>query len=241
MTDPATVTIGDDQHRLGAFKAYKAVHVAAIVASISDKVQELVKAWQDYDREYRRNNKIRVPEEVAATRGWTVDDRLWKADDAGGRYLELPAVPTDEERWLNVFGRAFQLARTEVTRAIALVVVADRDLERAEDEGPAAIDDLLDQTGRDLLRRATIGQTIALVARAIDVIKSELAAAEDDLGKIRRLWLQAPPEAQDQEEGEEGEAPTPSSPGSSTSSAPRTEDGDEPTSSTEPAIATSNA
>lgn len=245
MTDPLNprtpdglVTIGDQTIRLRSFKAFKAAHALAIVATIADQASSISEEYSDFQRRYSETHTTRVPESIVAVRGWDVPDPLWKVDETGARYLELPERPSEEQAILHVFESAYRLARTEVLRLLALLTIGDSDLATAEDDG--TVDDTLDREGKRLFRTAETWQIVDLLHAGIALLRDELLQRREKMGEIRGLRTSRTATAPTVQTpaSPASETPTDGSTGPSTSS-PEPTDGVAVRSSMEPATATS--
>jgi hypothetical protein len=245
---PRDVSLGDlGTLHVGSFRAFKAVHVGALISNASTKAEAVWEAYEAFKRDYRAANRQRVPEEVVTIQNWNVADSAWKVDDTGQRYIEIPQVPDDNQVILHIFEQAFTTARTEVTRLLGLIVIPNSELETAEAEGDQAVQNVLDNKGREVLRKATTGEIIRLLAATVDAVRDELEQQKAELGKLQSLWRRtrssAPPDEADETQGEttspDSTTPPDDSSDSSTPSAPPTEAGPGATSSGE--LATSSS
>jgi hypothetical protein len=189
-TERLTLHIGGDDDdaveiRLRPFKATKGIYAGAIVAEISDSAKALMQSDREFVRTYGDRNRRRISEDVAIVRAWEVPENRWRVDDDGSRYLELPATPSDEERFMEGFRAAFAIARRQVGQLMALVVADDDELFEIEDsDGEDGVMNYLADQGKLLLRKATIGEAVDIAWAAFEQTRREL---EDRGGKLRSL------------------------------------------------------
>lgn len=211
----AKVKIGGNERVLQPFSAAKAMEAAALVTEIIDHGNGVIAAMDDYAVGASERATVSVPRAAAfyrdPDRAALVPDDAWKAS---GDKLELPGPrPGFEEQLIAVFPQVFRVARDQVLKLLALVLVDERELQTADEQGGAdAIELLLAKQGRDLLYSARMEELLALGHGAWEVCREQLAADPTALALIQRLQaLRSGPTTV-----------TPSAPGSSTGSPART-------------------
>lgn len=187
-TEVPAVTIGGREIRLQSFKAFKSAHVAAMVSEVTAEAEQIAESYTEFVRDYRANHQVKVTEAIATVRGWDVPEGQWLTDENGGRYIELPETPPDERVMMHVFGDAYRLARLQVIRILALLVVDNDRLAAAEDESPEAVGALLDTEGKAIMRSAETWEIIDLLDAARCLLARELEVRAGKAGKLRGLW-----------------------------------------------------
>jgi hypothetical protein len=155
-----------------------------LISRVGDQIRELLSDLRGFESEYRANNMVRFTRAQAQMRGWEFPDEAFATpEDGGEQYIDLPGLPSAEERLMFAFPRAFGLARQEVKRLLALIVVPDEELRVAE--GAGQIDEALDKLGDRLLHEGEIGEIVELLAAAVDHVRGQLAPHAEALGKLR--------------------------------------------------------
>lgn len=237
MPDQPQVQIGSSTHTLEEFIAFKAVYAGEIVAGASAQIQQLLAKVAQFNRDYRKENVVRITRGTAAMRGYEIPEAAWNADG----YIELPDSPDQMEIIGFIFPEAFKLARNEVLKLLALALISDNDLQEAE--GGGQLDSALLDRGKRLLFQATLGQLINLTGVVTEMVQDTFDEQAEALGKIRSALQRARPNRVEEQPTEltpatVTPAPGASSPPSSTPS-PEPTDGTGTESPSEPAIATS--
>jgi hypothetical protein len=194
-TERITLHIGGDDDdavdvTLRPFKGTKGVYAGAIIAEVSDEAKAMVRHDADFRRTYGETNRRRITEDVAIMRGWEIPDSKWHHDtETGERFLELPATPSDEERFMELFRMGFQLARRQVAQLVALVLADDEELFEVEDQGgDEAVLEFLAANGKALLRKATVGEIIDVAWAAFEQTRIELESRGGKLRGLRGLF-----------------------------------------------------
>lgn len=246
-TQRITLHIGGDDEdavnvTLRSFKGTKGIYAGAIIAEVSDEAKAMIRADADFRRRYGETNRRRITEDVALMRGWEIPDDRWRIDgETGERYLELPAQPSDEERFMEMFRQGFQLARRQVSQLAALVLADDDELFEVEDSGgDEAVLEYLATQGKALLRKATIGELIDVAWAAFEQTRIELESRGGKLRGLRGLFSTtrssaptqqaAPAQPEPSETESTQETPQSESPDSSTTSPAPTDGTDAPSS-----------
>lgn len=234
MTPAPSVKIGDTEYKLRPFKAFKAMVAGDLISNVGDEIRQVLGEVKVYEREYGKENVVRFTKAQTDLRGWVFSDDAFVTNAGEEPYIDLPGVPTDQEKWMFVFPRAFKLAKDEVAKLLALVVVPDQELAAAE--GAGDIDTPLANLGRKIIHEAEIGEMIELISATIEHVQAQLTQHGVAVGKIReayRSWTASAEEPPDERKTTvEPMRVISASPDSSTP-LPTPTDGDETTSSTE--------
>lgn len=172
------VRVGERTYTLAPFRAFKAVHAGEIIARVSEQVSQLMEEDVAYQRRYAEENTSRLTRGVARLRGY----ENWPD---GEEFVDLPGMPAVEERVANVFPKAFKLARDEVLQLLALIVIPNSDLRKAEADG--RVDEALREVGEELFYEAEWGELLELLAAASDQIRDTFESHRETLGKLRGL------------------------------------------------------
>lgn len=240
------VRIGENTYVLKPFRAFKAIIAGELISRVGDEIRELLSELARFDREYRQTNVVRISKAQALQRGWDLPADAFVTPDDGEPFVELPGMPSAEERLMFAFPRAFKLAREEVTKLLALIVITNDDLRNGDINGD--VEERLEKLGQELIHGGEVGEIVELLAATVDHVREQLAQHGGAVGKLRDFLRRATnPTSPDAEEDEADDRKTTlepmvvvsASPDSSTSSPPPT-DGDETESSTELTGATSS-
>ena len=186
----AKAKIGGNERTIPDFSAAKAMEAGALVSAIIQKGGGLINAMGEYATRQRQATAVRVSRAAmyleAPDRAAQVPDKAW---EASGNVIELPGpVPGFEEQLLAVFPQVFELARDEVFKLLALVLVTDRELQDAETTGGAdGVADLLATKGRDLRYEAKMEEVFALAAAAWEHCQEQLKADPTAQALLQKL------------------------------------------------------
>lgn len=178
--------MGEQTITLAPFKTYKGVVASQIVATVSDRISELMDELAKFVAEYGEKHKIRITREVAVAQGYT---GLLEGELQDKPFIELPDTPSIEEQIMAVFSKAIGFAEREVLELVGLVVISNAELRKARDDG--TVFDALHAKGQDLVDEAEIGEFIALLTAANDLVQEQLAPHREALGKLRALYARA--------------------------------------------------
>lgn len=184
------VRIGGNERTIQPFSAAKAIEAGALVTEIVQAGNGLLATMNDYVRESTERNTIRMPRAALfyrdPERAAQIPADAW---EASGNQLELPGpVPSFEEQLLGVFPQLFTLARDQVLKLLALVLVDERELEQADEQGGTdGVQDLLAREGRRLLYQARMEELLALAQASWDVCRTQLAADPTAQALLSRL------------------------------------------------------
>lgn len=184
------IRIGGNEQVLQPFSAAKAIEAGALVTEIVQAGNGLISAMNDYVRDSSERNTLRMPRAVVfyrdPERAAQIPADAWEASE---NMLELPGpVPSFEEQLLGVFPQLFTVAREQVLKLLALVVVDERELEQADTQGGAdGVQDLLAVKARELLYRAQMPELLSLAQAAWDVCREQLAADPTAQALLNRL------------------------------------------------------
>jgi hypothetical protein len=143
------------------------------------------------------------------------------ADMGEQGYVEYPGQVEDWQIYAAGFTKAMNVMPTELEKLLGLVVISNADLERVYNEGGReALDEKIEQLGRELLMQGELEEVIKLAAAAGEVIYDQLDRARSALGKLRALYARATKREQQPEtiEGSATEEPKTSSTDGSQSS-----------------------
>lgn len=190
MGEMTKVTIGEEDFALRPFKAYKALVFGELISRVGDEVRELMGELAMYDRDYRQTHMVRFTKAQAIDRGWTIGEggipeSSFVTPEGGGEpYIDMPRKPSEEERLMFVFPRAFKVAGSEVTRALGLLVIPDNELRAVHRQGEEALNTALDNLGERILD-GEVGEIVELLAAAIDHLQDQLSGHEAAVGKIK--------------------------------------------------------
>jgi hypothetical protein len=213
----ATIKIGGAERLIAPFSAAKAMEAAGLVSEIVEAGNGILAAMDDYAAKHAERSTIKVPRAAAFYRNpeaaAAVPNDAW---EASGNVLEVPGPrPGFEEQLLAVFPQVWRVARDQVLKLLALVLVGDSELEQADsDGGQDGIDKLLATEGRALLHKAQMQELVALGQTAWEVCRDQLQADPTALAMVNRLMSL-------RTSGQQKTA-TASGPGSSTASRGRT-------------------
>lgn len=239
MGDTREVRVGEQTYTLRPFRAFKAIIAGELISRVGDEIRELLSELARFDREYRQTNTVRFTKAQAMQRGWDLPADAFVTPDDGEPYVDLPGVPSAEERLMFAFPRAFRLAREEVTKLLALIVISNDDLRNGDIAGD--VEERLEKLGQELIHGGEVGEIVELLAATVDHVKGQLAQHGEAVGKLRDFLRRA--SSQDPQEDTEDRKTTvepmrvvAEQPPSSTSS-PAPTDGDE----TEPSTALTGA
>jgi hypothetical protein len=197
----AKVTIDGNERVLQPFRAAKALEAAALISEIVEHGGEIFAAMDTYAAEHAQRNTLRISRAAAffrdPERAAAVPDDAWQGS---GNVLEVPGPrPAFEEQLLAVFPQIFRAARDQVLKLLALVLVDEADLERADTEGGVeGIDALLKQRGRQLLYEAQMEELLPLGRVAWAVCQEQLRADPTALALLEGLkarWSRSQPTA----------------------------------------------
>lgn len=186
MGQAKTVRVGGTEYSLRPFKAFKAIIVGEILSDVGDEIRELLSAVEVYRREYGQEHVVRFTAAQIHQRKWDIPDSAFVTPDGGEPYVDLPGVPSNDEILMFGFPRAFKLAREEVTKLLALLVVPDEELRVAE--GAGELDGALRQLGDRMLHEGELGEIVDLLAAAVEHAEAQLAAHRESVGKLRAAW-----------------------------------------------------
>lgn len=184
-----TIRVGPTDYTLRPFKAYKAILAGELISHVGDEIREIMAAERGYERQYGQEHAVRFTRAQATNRGWDLPDSAYVTPENGEPYVDMPAMPSMEERMMFAFPRAFKLARSEVTKLLALVVVGDQELMVAE--GSGNLDKALTDLGNKMLHEGEIGEIVDLIAASISHVQDQLAPRGESLGKIRAFFNRA--------------------------------------------------
>lgn len=186
----AKVKIGGDERVIQPFSAAKAMEAGALVTEILEQGNEILAGMEEFAEQHSLRNAVKVPR---ATAFWqnpeaaaAVPADAWEASN---NVIEVPGRrPGFEEQLLAVFPSVFKVARGQILKLLALVLVDERDLEKADTDGGAdGIDQLLTDEGRKLLYKAQMEELLALAQSAWQVCSDQLRSDPTALALLTRL------------------------------------------------------
>lgn len=205
---------------------------AAVARRLAEKAPEKIpESAEDGSRDKTRS------ELEAEARQFEARAESWAAQrkELGERpYIEVPnpeGAPF-AQAVAHVFPKAFAVARDEVKKLLALVVIPNADLQAADEEGKA--DETLTQLGKRLFYEGELGELLELAVAAGEQIESEFERYAGPVGKLRALLERALSGVTQQKSPETQETSTTDSPSSSTPSQPPTDGAEEKSSSESP-------
>lgn len=184
----AQVRVGGTDYALRPFKAFKALVAGDLISGVGEETRLLLAKVREFERDYGKTNVVRFTKAQCAQRGWNdLPDSAFVEPEGGEPYIDLPGSPSSEELMMFGFPEAFRLARTEVAKLLALIVIPDEEL-RVSEAGDGGVDAALDALGQRLVHEGEIGEIIALLAAAVEHARAQLSAHREDLGKLRSAW-----------------------------------------------------
>ena len=255
MTDQTReVRIGETAYRIARFKGLKAVLAGALVSRVMREVPDLQEKTFAFRKHFRENNTIKITPAMAKMSRFAPLELTTADFEAVGGDIEFPEDPGPGAIFIHVFPDLFELAREQLQRFFALLVIPNRDLEEADDAD--TIDEALTKLGKKVIREADIDELVELFVTGVEVFRDQMSGKKERLGELHIPWLDRTlglktesPTDQEQESNGHGQiSPTPTEepPSPPQSSVPPSSsdvpDGDsaEETSSTEPLGASSS-
>jgi hypothetical protein len=217
------VTLGDSNYAVQRFTGYKALRAGRLIARITKHSRPIMEEMGDFARDYEKKNALVITKGMSklprfAAVGFTEEDF-----DASGGEIRIPQPPSLMEQIIAVFPSVFEVAEGEVLELLALLVMSNSELRKADNED--RVDDALKEKAKEIMFEADLDQMIDLLAMAQEVLQEQFAGKEDKLGKLKSLIFRGAEE----ENSDNGTT----KPTSSTSS-PDITSGTETPSSTEP-------
>lgn len=227
-----TVQIGEREYRVERFTIYKAELVGDAVSAVFDKLPQIDDHLAKFRDKYREQNSFTLTRATAEFRhpdiAANMSDAAWEASD---QRIVVPVSPAPEEELAHAFPLAFQIAREEVLRVLAIVSTSNQELEDAEEADD--VDVVLDKTARRL-RHSDLAEVLELGELAMDVVKEQMAAGKLQAvsGMLMPLFGLAPPgrtTSENESDGDPAENEEGSTSGSPNGSGPSDDSSPEPT------------
>lgn len=132
-------------------------------------------------------------------------------------HVEWPASPDPWEVYMFGFPKGLAIAKDEVLKLIALVVIDNKALRKAHHDGDVAqVHRELLELGEELLWEGELEELVALAALAGDVLEEKFEKSRSAVGKLHALYERATNPTQQTEE--QTPEPTPGATDSSSSS-----------------------
>lgn len=190
MTEESTpageVSIGDQKVTVERFSVFKVIEATTIVTTIMEEVPQLGEKISDFTRDYRAKHSVTISRAAAELR--YSEEELSKisetAWEAGNQQIEIPASPGPIDVAAHVFPDVFRVAREEVLRLVALVVIPNSELEDADLNGDVAEE--LDKKAR-MLRHKDAGDLLDVLAVTAEVLGAQFEGKAEALGPIAKL------------------------------------------------------
>lgn len=171
------IVIGDTAVRIHPDMAWeRAARVGDILADTSEAVPAIMLMMSEFDNAYRQQAAMELVPDTAS------EDELADA-------LASVEGPPLEQQIAVIFPAVWKVARSEILQLLAILTTTDQDLFDADDKaGDAGIEERLNQQAK-LLRRAKLGDLIALAIDAIPAVMGQIeevskALGENNLGKL---------------------------------------------------------
>jgi hypothetical protein len=182
MSNQVIVTLGDKQYPIQRFRGLKAILVMASVARISREVPDIM---NDAIKDFQSRHTITVTEGMSRLprfAAFSTEDFDAAETRTGKREIEIPAVMTNTEQFMQSLPKLLEEARTEVIRLFAILIIPQMELKAADKSGnmEAKLDDYTDI----LMDDAEIDQLADLVFAARDVLSEQLGDRSERLGKM---------------------------------------------------------
>jgi hypothetical protein len=189
------VTVGDKEFTIASPSLDKTMRITDYVAEILEEVPGIFDQMEQFRVTYRANHReiltfqdFKNPEyaPVIETLGFTAEDFEDEAkliiDDAGNAGLAVYQSPSDFETIAAVFPKVWSAARSNLSDLCALLLITDGELEEHDKRG--AVDALVDQRSHWLRHNATLEQLLELVSIGLVIVKEQIEAASESLGKV---------------------------------------------------------
>lgn len=186
MASNRDVQIGDRTVTIQAFKGFKALEVARIVAAIGKQAPDVQQEIAEFTNQYEESNTVKITPGMAVLPRY---EGLGLTDDhfaRSGGVIEVPLSPKTWEQVAAVFPSVFEAARDDVVKLLALLTTPNSEL-REWDEADA-VDDELEKEGRKLLHDADFDQYVDLLIAAVEVVQEQFKGKADAVGKVAGLW-----------------------------------------------------
>jgi hypothetical protein len=190
---PHKVQLGDTELTITRFRGLKALLASALVGRVMREVPDLQDRVTTFTKKYRKENEVELTRPMAklprfAFFGFTEEDFAASPDGI----IRLPEEPTTQQIMLAVAPDLIDLARKELVRLLALIVIPNSELEAADDADD--IEGALDKQGKTLIRTAEFDELLELFVVAWEVMRDQILAKKDKLGKLTelpflRMWL----------------------------------------------------
>lgn len=197
------VQIGDEMLPIPPFKGFKAIRAGKLLARVTTQVQDLWKRADEFEEEYRNTHSMRITRQEANLRGW---EHITFPE--GQDHIEIPEPPADEQKFLEVFEKAFELIEDELVQMAALVLAPNKELKEAHNEDrDGGVNNYLERRGEELLHEANIGQLVDLAVAVKASLEDELLgkkAALAGIGNALGLRSLSPEREESRETTEEG-------------------------------------
>lgn len=176
MSERREVRVGADHFVLRPFRGFKALLVLARLTALTEIAPEIQNQVRARLREHRESSQVEIPRNVFELRypdeAQGISETAW---EKAGHVIRLPdpdVLPLDGATvFLAVLPRLLKLARTEVLEILALVVVGDDELRRADEEG--TVDELVESAGKKLLYEGTLEELAELGLAAAAVVQEQ--------------------------------------------------------------------
>jgi hypothetical protein len=186
MTERREVRVGDEHYVLRPFRGLKAVLVLERVTKLLEVLPEIQAEARTEFRRQRDENVIEIDRAVFEFRypedAKAISETAWQE---AGQKIRLPDdMPFDTAAVvMAVLPKVLKFARTDVMEVLSLVVLKDKDLQDADQDG--TIEELISEQAKKLLYDGTLEELADLAVAAFAQIQ------ELSTGKVRELLEQA--------------------------------------------------
>ena len=195
---------GSPAHVMEEWSGFKLVAMLDALQALANEVPGLEQQVGQYRTEYGRHNFIELDRPHVIARWPHLAGKMSEEDWAQGEgKLKLPKRPHPDQVAIKMFPGVYGKAKEATIKVLALQLVDDADLEKAN-ESSKAIGELVTEA-RKVLLRAKWSQIARLFDATVGQIRDELAEHQDQLGNLSGLWELAQKRMEEQNQD-----PTPS-------------------------------
>lgn len=231
------ITINDKEFTIGQPSLDKTMRITDYVAEILDQVPGIFDEMDQFRANYRANHREILTAEnfedpeyapVIEALGLEVsaleDEANLVTDDQGNKGIAVYRSPSEFETIAAVFPKVWRAARGNVDQLCALIIISDSELEEHDRRG--AVNGLINERAHWLRYNANMEQLLELISIALVIVKEQVEAASESLGKVANnltemLGGETTPEAAPEEINLDAAEETPSAPSSDPYAAPK--------------------
>lgn len=179
----SSVVIDGESVTIPRFTGFKTTRVTRLLATIGKAYPDVLTDVAEFTRAYESSHAIRITPDMAKMPRFA----RWKlkpADFGEKGYVEIPQSPSGQAQLIKVFPTIVEKAQTEATQILALVIMSNRALEEADEQGgDEAVDALIAAEARKLLHRADIPELLEIAIAAFETVRANFDDKRDRLGK----------------------------------------------------------